>query len=181
MVHSFARRLALACAVAIAAAAGGAAAVSADTPISHSGQYGRHFLADSQEYPGAICHYNGSQNLDRIRVIDPFMFALSNDLDARGVSWRFVVQKRVGSGAWTQVGRSATQFQEASTGTPAAFSPVNLAVAGHGAAIYRALVKMQWWVGGKSVNVVGGATHRVDWYHYPLADANHGFCPSQIL
>ena len=44
---------------------------AADTPIKHSGTYGRHYLADSAEYPGVRCHYDGNQNLDRIRCRRP--------------------------------------------------------------------------------------------------------------
>jgi hypothetical protein len=154
---------------------------AADTPVSHSGTYGRHYLADSEEYPGVTCHYDGNQNLDRVRVTDPFVFAFSNDPDSLQVSWRFVVQARVGSGAWNAVRWSPMQFGEARTTRPADFSAMSVPVTANSAAIYRVVVKMVWYVGGKALNRVGGATHRSDWYRYVLAGANHGFCPGGIL
>lgn len=174
-------RLALVFAVFSLALVGVATPVAADTPVSHSGTFGRHYLADSQEYPGVRCHYDGNQNLDRVHVNDPFVFAFSNDPDSLSVSWRFLVQARVGSGAWTEAGRSPIQFGEARTSRPADFSPMTVSVAGNSSARYRVIVKMAWYVGGKALNRVGLATHRADWYRYPLAAANHGFCPGGIL
>lgn len=174
-------RLALMCAVVALALVGVATPAAADTPISHSGTYGHHFLADSEEYPGVRCHYDGNQNLDRIRVTDPFIFAFSNDPDSLQVSWRFAVQARMGSSAWHTVRWSPMQFGEARTYRPADLSPMSVSVSAKSAASYRVIVKMVWYVGGKALNRVGGATHRSDWYRYPLAAANHGFCPGGIL
>ena len=168
--------------VAVAIAVIGVAApAAADTPVGHSGTVGRHYLADSQEYPGVRCHYDSNQNLDRVRVMDPFVFSVSNDQDSRTVSWRVQVQKRVGSGAWTSVKWSPIRYGDASTTRPAGLSPISVTVAGDSAADYRVMVKLAWYVGGKAINRVGSATHREDWYRYPLADANHGFCPGGIL
>src|SRR3954454_19843591 len=87
---------------------------SADTPVSHSGLVGRHYLADSKEYAGARCFYNGDNNLDRIRVQDPIVFSRSNDPDRRQVGWRVVVQKNSGHG-WATVDKTAWQLAEART------------------------------------------------------------------
>lgn len=173
--------LALVPAIVVLALAGVAAPAAADTPISHSGTVGRHYLADSQEFPGVRCHYDSNQNLDRVRVWSPFVYAFSNGPDSLSVSWRFAVQKRVGSGPWTAVGWSATQFREARTDHAADFAPMSITVGADTAARYRVIVKMGWYVGGKAINRVGLATHRADWYRYPLAEANHGFCPGGIL
>ena len=175
------KRLGLVCAGLALAVVGVATPGAADTPISHSGTYGRHQLADSQEYPGVRCHYDSNQNLDRVRVTDPFIFAFSNDPDSREVSWRFAVQAKVGSGAWHAVRWGPVQFGEARTNRAADLSPMSVSVAANSAASYRVIVKMVWYVGGKALNRVGGATHRADWYRYPLAAANHGFCPGGIL
>lgn len=167
--------------LAAAAVVGVTAPVAADTPVSHSGTVGVHYLADSKEYPGARCKYDGSSNLATIRVRDPFVFASSNDPDSLSVAWQVIVQKRAGSGPWTTVKKSPRQFGEATTGTPADFSPISVAITADTSADYHVLVRMTWYVGGKALAQVGTATHRVDRYHYPLAAANKGFCPSFIL
>ena len=175
------KRLELLCAAVVLALLGLATPAAADTPISHSGTYGRHFLADSAEYPDVRCHYDSNQNLDQVHVNDPFIFAFSNDPDSLQVSWRFAVQARVGAGPWHAVRSSPVQFGEAHTYRPADLSPMTVSVTADSAARYRVIVKMAWYVGGKALNRVGGATHRADWYRYPLAAANHGFCPGGIL
>jgi hypothetical protein len=157
-----------------------AAPAAADTPVSHSGQVGRHYLADSEEYAGARCFYNSDNNLDRIRVQDPIVFSRSNDPDRRQVSWRVLVQKNGGHG-WGTVMKSAWQFGEARTTRPADFSPIAVSFTADTTADYRVLVRMGWWTGGEAINLVGVAVHRVDWYHYPMADANPGFCPSFLF
>jgi len=153
---------------------------SADTPVSHSGQFGRHFLADSQEYPGARCLYDADSNLNRIRVQDPFVYSASNDPDRLTVSWRVLVQKNAGHG-WTAVTKSPWQYAEARTTRPARFSPISISFTADTTANYRVNVRMGWWTGGKTTNLVGTAVHRVDWYRYPLAAANDGFCPSFLF
>jgi len=166
---------------AVATAIAFSAPAAADHPVSHSGTVGVHYLSDSKEYPRARCRYDGSQNLASIRVRDPFVFAFRNDPDFTSVSWRFIVQKQVGSGPWTNVQKSALQFGDARTSRPADFSPMRVTIIADTSATYRVLVKMFWYVGGKALSQVGTAVHRVDWYRYPLADANRGFCPSFFL
>jgi hypothetical protein len=154
--------------------------VTADTAVNHSGQYSRHYLADTEEYPGARCHYDGDSNLDRIRVLEPTVFSVSNDPDRRTVSWRVLVQKNGGHGFAT-VKKSNWQFAEARTSRPADFSPIAVSLIADTDADYRVLVRMGWWTGGKALNLTGSALHRVDWYRYPLADAHEGFCPSFLF
>src|SRR6478672_6581180 len=134
--------------------------VSADTPVSHAGLVGRHYLADSEEYAGARCFYNGDNNLARIRVQDPIVFSRSNDLDRRQVSWRVVVQKNGGHG-WRTVKKSPWQFAYARTTRPADFSPIAVSFTADTSADYRVLVRMGWWTGGEVVSHVGSAVHRV--------------------
>jgi hypothetical protein len=169
-------------AVAVVAVAilSGAVPVTADTALNHMGQYGRHYLADTEEYPEARCRYDADNNLDRIRVLEPTVFSASNDPDRRSVSWRVLVQKNGGHGFVT-VKKSNWQFAEARTTRPADFAPISVSLIADTDADYRVLVRMGWWTGGKELNLTGSALHRVDWYRYPLADANQGFCPSFIL
>ena len=171
--------LALGAALMLSIVAGGPAA--ADTPLGHSGTYGVHYLADSEEYAGARCHYaNDTSNIDAISVRAPFVYSFSNDVDARTVGWQIIVQKNTG-GDWTLVKKSTIQVANARTDRPAPFTRRGVSITADTSASYRALVRMFWYVGGKKLSQVGSATHRVDWYRYPVAEANPGFCPGFIF
>lgn len=162
---------------------GSSASVAADTPAGHQGVYGVHYLADSEEYPGTTCRYDGDNVLKSLRTRDPFVFA-SDHPDGQIVAWRVIVQEHPQSAkGWTTVARSPVQFAGAQDDRPANFSPITVTLEGQPGSTYRVLVRMQWYVtpSGKADQVEGKATHRVDWYRYILAGANPGFCPGAIL
>ena len=48
-------------------------AMSADTAVNHSGRYGVHYLADSEESPGVRCAYDDLVTIESVRVRDPFV------------------------------------------------------------------------------------------------------------
>ncbi len=162
---------------------GSSASVAADTPGGHGGVYGVHYLADSEEYPGVTCKYDGDNVLKAVRTRDPFVFA-SDHPDGQLVGWRMLVQEDDGSpGGFDTVARSAVQFGRALDDRPAKLSPLRVTLDGQPGAIYRVKVKMLWFVTptGKVLEIEGRATHRVDWYRYILAGPNPGFCPGAIL
>lgn len=162
---------------------GSSASVAADTRMGHQGTYGVHYLADSEEYPGATCRYDGDTVLKAVRVRFPFVFA-SDHPDGQLVGWRAIAQRQAAGGkGWTSVARSPIQFGSARDHRPANFADVKVDVAGVPGSIYRVRVRMNWYVTpvGEFEQIEGKATHRVDWYRYVLADANPGFCPGAIL
>lgn len=162
---------------------GSSASVAADTPMGHQGTYGVHYLADSEEYAGAICRYDGNTVLKAVRVRFPFVFA-SDHPDGQLVGWRAIVQEQGQfDTGWTSVARSFVQFGSAGDERPANLSDIKVDVEGDPGSIYRVLVRMMWYVTpvGQVEQVEGKATHRVDWYRYILADANPGFCPGAVL
>jgi hypothetical protein len=169
-------------AVALILAAG---PVAAGTPDGHRGTWGAHFLADSREFPGARCRYDGDQNLAGIRVRDPFVFAVdrTGGRDRQRVGWQVIVQALSDDkGAeWANVRRSPVQKALAADATPADFSSIGVPVDGSFDHAYRVKVRMFWYRPGHPNQVTGVATHTVRWYRYPLAEANEGFCPGGIL
>jgi hypothetical protein len=180
-----ARRAATAFVVVLFAVFAFAVPATADTPLGHRGMYGVHYLADSEEYPGARCAYDQDQNLAGIRVLDPFVFARNRTSgpDRQRVGWRFIVQERLDeSSDWTDIARSPLQRGVASDSQPADFDPMGILVGTEPGARYRVKVRM-FWFGPRDTkpHIQGVATHLVDWYRYPLADANPGFCPGGIL
>ena len=166
---------------AVAMAAAIAAPVAADTPLVHSGLYGVHDLVDSEEYTGARCRYDDEQNLDRVTARFPIVFARDRTagIDRQVVSWFFVVQTQHGLTEWRTVGMSAEQFATARDDRPAPFSAQVAMVSGPTETI-RVVVRMRWFDPSDPKTIQGRASHAVDWYRYPLADANE-FCPGQIL
>lgn len=162
---------------------GSSASVAADTPLGHQGIYGVHYLADSEEYPGATCRYDGENVLKSLRVRYPFVFA-SDHPEGQLVGWRAIVQERGQfDKGWTTAARSNVQFGRARDQRPANFSAIRIELDGAPGSTYRVLVRMQWYVTpvGEFEQVEGRATHGVDWYRYILAEANPGFCPGAIL
>ena len=105
---------------------------------------------------------------------------MSNDPDSLQVSWRFAVPARVGSGAWHVVAEPGPvrRGHDRTAGKSVADERGR---AHEQRGDFRVIVKMAWYVGGKALNRVGGATHRADWYRYPLAASQHGFCPGGIF
>src|SRR5262245_60913036 len=163
---------------------GGAAATSADTPLSHTGTFGVHFLADSAEYPGARCSYNSMTVIQGIRVRGPFVFArdrVANHIDSQKVSWFFRVRARpVGTGDFATVATSAVQFRTATDTQVADFSPMSKSFAGNAGKEYRVQVVMRWY-GQDGTTVVGTATHRVDWYSWEGVPSFPSSCPGGIF
>ena len=161
----------------------GRTAVVADTPLDESGRRGVHYLADSEEYPGTACRYNGDNVLMSLRVRDPFVFAADHP-KGQVVGWRVLVQANDGSaGGWSTVARSRIQLHGAVNDRPANFEPIRKKIDADAGSAYRVLVRMIWYRTpvGQVLQQEGRSTHRVDWYRYPLADANPGFCPGGIL
>ena len=163
---------------------GSAATASADTPISHQGSYGVHYLADSAEYPGARCVYDSSTVIRSIVVRGPLVFArnrVANHIDSQKVSWFFRVRARtVGIGDWTTVATSAVQKRTATDAQVADFSPLSKAFVGNAGKEYRVQVVIRWYA-QDGVTVVGRATHRVDWYSWEGVPSFAGQCPGGLF
>jgi hypothetical protein len=161
-----------------------AASVSADTGINHDGNYGIHYLADSEEYPGVRCHYDSSTEIDAVRVRDPFVFArdrVSGSVDSQRVAWHYRVQARTPStGDWATVATSAVQKRMATDAQVANFSPMTTSFNGTPAKEYRVVVVMRWYR-QDGTTVAGRATHRADWYSWVGVPSFEGLCPGGIF
>ena len=170
-----------------AALVAGTGSVSADSSLAHSGRYGRHHLADSREYPGARCVYDGdeprSADLTTIRVRAPFVFARdrSGARDAQTVGWRVQVVGETVHGEPTVVTsrlRTAVAYDDA----PAAFTRRAVTLDYEAGRWYWVKVVMYWFRPG-TLTTDGWAVHAVDWYSTPTAPRSgpDGFCPGAIL
>ncbi|MFL5779178.1 MAG: hypothetical protein ACJ761_09570 [Chloroflexota bacterium] len=158
----------------------GASVGSADTTVVHSGAFGRHYLADTGEYPGAFCTYNNNQVINSIRVRDPFVFARNrtSGVDTQMVGWFFRIQTHTSSG-WTTVATSTIQKRSASDADVANFGPITKTFTGNSGKTYRVLVTMRWY--NTAGLITGQAIHRVDFYSWEIAPSFEGYCPGGIL
>ena len=178
------RSLLAALALALLMALGGAVATSADTGLTHRGSYGAHYLADSEEYPGASCYYNSSSVIRAIRVQDPLVFAenrVRGRVDSQKVSWFFKVQAQPPGGkGWTTVATSGVEKKTATDAQVANFSPMTRSFAGTAAQQYRVVVVIRWY-GSDGTTVRGRTTHGVDWYSWVGVPSFQGLCPGGIF
>lgn len=178
------RTASAALALVIAALIASPLAASADTPIAHHGLRGPHYLADSEEYPGAVCKYDTNEIIHRISVAAPFVFARDRTpmRDRQVVGWYLVVQRHSnGGGGWSTIATGPQQTAYAHDDRAAAFDRQKVSFVGTDTFTYRVRVHLLWFDPMDSKTIEGDATHEVDWYRYVVADANPGFCPGGIL
>jgi hypothetical protein len=160
----------------------GPVATSADTAAHHEGRYGVHYLADSEEYPGARCRYDNETVIDSVRVRDPFVFARDANpdrVDSRWVSWKYRIQRQNVKG-WATVETSELQKRIATDAQVANFSPMRTNFAGSASTPYRVEVIIRWY-GADGETVVGRAVHRVDWYAWDGVPSFEGQCPGGVF
>jgi hypothetical protein len=181
------RRRALLAALGLSAALGltmtGAAPISADTPVTHTGLYGVHYLADSAEYPSTTCFYDNGSTIHSVRVRAPFVYArnTSPGIETQAVSWQVVVQARTtGSSTFATVTTSPAQKRSTTDARAADFVPMTTVFAGNGGKEYRILVVVRWYGSGGATEV-GRATHRADWYAWSGVPSFHGLCPGGVF
>ncbi len=160
-------------------------AVTADTPVSHGGTFGPHALTDSLEYPGATCRYDDDQNVDRIRVRPPTVFARdrTSARDMQWVGWVVELQYRSDSGTFSTVQRSSVVKVTAWDDAPAPFRQRTVTIdRPRGSGSWRVVSRMIWYKPGTAGTWQGTARHRVTVYDYPLAPPGAiAFCPAGIL
>lgn len=169
--------------VVLGMAIAGATPISADTPVTQSGLYGVHYLADSAEYPAATCAYDTRTVIRSVRVRAPFVYARNTTpgIETQSVSWQFLIQARTpGTSAWTTVVTSASQKRTTTDARVADFTPVTKAFGGTAAKEYRVLVVVRWYGSGGTTEV-GRVTHRVDWYAWAGVPSFHGLCPGGVF
>jgi hypothetical protein len=171
--------LALGIAAAMLSTATGALA---DTPVSHSGVWGTHFLQDTAEYPGAHCNYDGHQVIHHVHVRFPVVYARDRSpaRDRQTVGWRFNLQRSPdASTGWTTVYQSPVQRLSAFDDSPALFTAMDYTFSGDSSAAYRVLIGMRWYAVGSNT-IEGNVTHRVDFYAGGAFTPN-SFCPGSIF
>ncbi len=161
---------------------GGTGAATADSAV-HSGSYGRHYLADTREYPGVRCAYDDRNVLDTIRVQAPFVFARdrSSSRDSQTVGWRVQIVGEDGQGdpmVYESPIRTAVGYDD----TAAGFTARTFALDYHAGSPYEVRIKMYWYKPG-TTTVQGSAFHPLDWYSLPTAPRHgpDGFCSGGIL
>jgi len=183
-MRNVSRSLVTALALALLMALGGAVATSADTGLTHRGNFGVHFLADSEEYPGAKCYYNNSTVIRAIKVQDPLVFAenrVRGRVDSQKVSWFFRVEAQPPGGkVWTTVATSDLEKKTATDAQVANFSPMTESFAGRADRQYRVVVVIRWY-GSDETNVRGRTTHRADWYSWVGVPSFEGLCPGGLF
>jgi hypothetical protein len=167
----------------------GASGVSAAGPSGHSGEYGRHYLADGSEYPGVLCRYDPDlQNFSGVKVDAPFVFAANttSGLDRQQVAWGFRIQSQASdAGAtWHTLYTSPLQTARASDRRDAAFTRMSAHIdptTVDTSKVYRVQVLAYWYRDGQQS---GRARHTVQWYHggsFEPSFGPGGYCPGFIF
>lgn len=150
----------------------GAQAARADTELGHTGETGRHRLADMYESPGAVCDiiFPGPDSLGetRIRVNPPIMFARDRTagIDRQVVGWRAEISaldERTGS--WQVVRRSPITRDFANDNLASYFEGIGwLAEFPVARGAYSASVEMLWYAPTDLERVEGSAVHGVEYF-----------------
>jgi hypothetical protein len=155
---------------------------------SHSGTYGRHYLADNDDNPGVKCTYNGDSNFSGVKVESPFLFAVNSTggVDSQTVGWAFRVQEMTDDkgASWATIHTSTVTTATATDRRDAAFmrrgksfTPAQI----HTSSIYRVQILMSWYTGSTKT---GSARHTVQWYHggsFEPSFGPQGYCPGFIF
>jgi hypothetical protein len=158
-------------------------AMSADTAVNHSGRYGIHYLADSEESPGVRCAYDDLVTIESVRVRSPFVYARDRNpdrVDAQAVSWKYRVQAETMKG-WATVATSDVQKRTATDAAVANFSPMRTSFAGSASTQYRVVVVIRWYAASDDTTIVGRAVHRADWYAWQGVPSFEGSCPGGLF
>lgn len=168
--------------LALAVFATGQHTAQADTELFHSGETGRHRLADIYDSPGAVCDIvlPGKDSLGEtwIRVNPPIMFARdrTEDVDSQDIGWRAIVyavdpdteERRM-------VRQSAINRDSASDNLASYFSgqgwlaefPMSVS-----RATYEVEVEMIWYAPDDPQRIEGRAVHGVEYFMMVLR--HHG-------
>ena len=169
--------------VAFGLAIAAAVPISADTPQTHSGVFGVHYLADSAEFPAVTCTYNNATVISSIRVRPPFVYARNRvpGIESQSVSWQFAIQARTpNTSAWSTVATSVLQKRGTTDVRDAPFTPLTRAFSGRAAKEYRVGVVIRWY-GTNGTTQVGRVNHRADWYAWSGVPSFHGLCPGGVF
>src|SRR5690606_27071203 len=141
-----------------------------DVELGHTGQTGRHRLADMYDSPGAVCDIvlPGRESLGEtwLRVNPPVMFARdrTSGRDEQQVGWRATVSAlNARTGAWQVVRHSPTTRATASDDLASYFNGQGwLAGFPLTRATYSVTVEMLWYDPADPSQVEGTALHEVE-------------------
>ena len=145
----------------------------ADTPLSHSGVHGVHGLIDSQEDPGATCHYNSSVQLTKVVVRAPIVYARNTGSGTQHatVGWRFRVQWSSGLG-FSNAKITSIVKASATDSRPAGFTKRSVTFSNAPEIEYRVRVDMYWY--DSTGKQIGKATHAPEWHGYIVTPNGRG-------
>ncbi len=159
-------------ALAVALLVSGPLATLADTELEHSGETGRHRLADIYDSPGAVCDIvlpgNDSLGETWLRVNPPIMFARDRTaaVDYQDVGWRaFVYAVDMDSNERRLVRQSEIALDYASDNLASYFSGQGwLAEFPVSRATYEVEVEMFWYDPDDTARIEGRAVHGVEYF-----------------
>jgi hypothetical protein len=148
----------------------------ADVELGHSGETGRHRLADIYDSPGAVCDIvlpgHDSLGETRLRVNPPVIFARdrTDETDEQPVGWQVavsVLDER--SGAWRVVRQSETARELATDDLASYFDGEGwLAQFPLSGATYSVAVTMLWYDPEDPAQVEGQAIHEIEYFNVIL-------------
>jgi hypothetical protein len=148
----------------------------ADVELGHSGETGRHRLADIYDSPGAVCDIvlpgHDSLGETRLRVNPPIIFARdrTDETDEQPVGWQVavsVLDER--SGAWRVVRQSDIARDLATDDLASYFDGQGwLAQFPLSGATYSAAVTMLWYDPEDPAHVEGRAIHEIEYFNVIL-------------
>ena len=141
----------------------------------HEPKFGAHWILDSidAEYPAVTCTYEGEQDLVRMTIRRPIVFARdrSRGVDRQRVGWRAVIQwtDNILPVTWHTYRRTSMSRDQASDRQWADFLPKAVAfpasVTDH--AYYRVVYELFWYAPG-GTTVTGRALHLPGRYWTPV-------------
>lgn len=159
--------------------------VRADIELGHTGQTGRHRLADMHDSPGAVCDVvlPGHDSLGEtwLRVNPPIIFAndRTSGEDEQPVGWQATVSALdERSGDWREVRRSQV-FRDLATDDLASYFNGQgwLAAFPVSRGTYAVKVDMLWFVPAEPFRVEGRASHAIEYFIVILrhqGEVSHG-------
>lgn len=148
------------------------ATVHADVELGHTGETGRHRLADIYDSPGAVCDIvqPGPDSLGEtwLRVNPPIVFARdrTDGIDEQWVGWRATVSALdERSGAWRVVRRSEIARDLAADNLASYFEGQGwLGAFPLSRATYSVNVEMIWYDPDNAERVEGRAVHAIEYF-----------------
>jgi hypothetical protein len=160
----------------------------------HGGDYGYHWLLDSQEYPAVTCVYDSQGHIDRVKIRRPIVFGddrRPSQVDSQWVGWRAIVQYSDSdmptSEDWSTQTQTSIVKDYTSDKHPAEFLPrtVNLSSGAYQHTNWRVRYRLLWYYPSKS-DQDGYAVHDPNWIYQDEYGSSsdqaysRSYCPGDV-